>query len=142
SDLLLPKKMEPDPGGDHGEAPRSAQSAVQERYRHDRVDVSHDRSADARGILAIDPGILAEKHRFVQDDVRGSEQVRRGPGPDVAGDGNPGKGVRHRQYASSPQERSRESGPERAASPQEWASGAGREAARCGPRIKGDSSRA
>ena len=75
-----------------------AQSAVQERYRRDRVGVSHDRSADARGILAIDPGILAEKHRFVQDDVRGSEQVRRGPGPDVAGDGNPGKGVRHRQY--------------------------------------------
>ena len=98
--------------------------------------------ADARGILAIDPGILAEEHRFVQDDVRGSEQVRRGPGPDVAGDDNPGKGVRHRQYASSPQERSRESGPERAASEQGWASGAGREAARCGPRIKGDSLRA
>src|SRR5208337_3820967 len=93
-------------------------SAVQERYRRNRVGVSHDRSADARGILAIDSGILAEEHQFVQDDVRGSEQVRRGPGPDVAGDDNPRKSVRHRQYASSPQERSLESGPERAASEQ------------------------
>src|SRR5271166_5328353 len=134
--------MEPDPGGKHGEASRVAQSAVQERYRRDRVGVSHDRSADARGILAIDPGILAEEHRFVQDDVRGSEQVRRGPGPDVAGDGNPRKGVRRRQYASSTRERSRESGPERAASERGWASGAGREAARYGPRVNGESSRA
>ena len=90
-------------------------SAVQERYRGDRVGVSHDRSADARGILAIDPGILAEKHQFVQDDVRGPEQVCRGPGPDVAGDGDPGKGLRLRRYVSSPQERLRESSPERAA---------------------------
>ena len=44
----------------------------------------HHRGQDARGILAVDPGILAQEHRLVQNDLSVAVQVRAKPGQHVA----------------------------------------------------------